>query len=188
VSASKTLLTADDLLKLPRGNGKRYELLDGEVVEMAPAGLLHGILVMRIGGRVDEFVSAHQLGFVVAAETGFFLRHGPDRVRAPDVAFIATERLPAGPLPSKFADFAPDFVVEVISPSDSASEFQLRVDDWLDAGTGVVWAVYPDLATVFIWRGRNQVERRSGDEELDAEPVLPGFRWKVGELFAVRRP
>ena len=82
----------------------------------------------------------------------------------------------------------PDFVVEVISPADPAGDFQQRVDDWLDAGAKVLWAVHSPSESVFIWRGRNLVERRSGDEELDAEPVLPGFRWKIGDLFAVRRP
>lgn len=80
-------------------------------------------------------------------------------------------------------EVVPDFVVEVISPSDSAAEFQRRIDDWLDAGVKVLWAIYPEAASVFMWRGRNQVERRSGGDERDAEPVLPGFRWKVTDLF-----
>jgi Uma2 family endonuclease len=184
VSVPRTSLTADDLLKLPRGMGKRYELLDGELVEMAPAGFLHGIIAMRAGAKVSDFVAEHRLGQVVAAETGFFLRRHPDRVRAPDVAFIAADRLPR-PFPSGYLDVIPDFVIEVISPTDTASDFQARIDEWLVAGVKVLWAIYPDIKTVFIWRGRDRVERREGEAELDAEPVLPGFRWKVNDLFQI---
>lgn len=183
MAVPQTLLSAEDLLKMPRGDGHRYELRDGELIEMSPAGLLHGKLVMRVGIKVGTFVDANNLGLVVAAETGFILRRNPDRVRAPDCAFIAADRLPPGPTASRYSEVVPDFVVEVISPNDTAAAFQQRVDDWLDAGVKVLWAVYPEVASVFIWRGRNQVERRSAADEIDAEPVLPDFRWKVSDLF-----
>lgn len=183
MSVAKSLATADDLLRMPRGNGKRYELVDGEIVEMAAAGLIHGIIVGRVATQVGGFVQAHQFGDVAIAETGFFLAHDPDRVRAPDVAFIAASRFAIGSLPAGFGEIIPDFVVEVISPTDSASDFQGRIDEWLDAGVKLVWAVFPSRKSIFIWRGRKQVERRSAGDELVAEPVLPSFRWTVDDLF-----
>jgi len=183
VSQTQTRLTAEDLLRLPTGNGKRYELLDGELIEMAAAGYRHGKDALRIGAIIRNFVVSHHLGDVVAAETGFTLRRNPDHVRAPDVAFIAAGRLPPGPDPVGFAEIAPDFVVEVVSPGDTATEIQERIDDWLRAGVKVVWAAYSVLKAVVVWRGVGNAERRAGDEEIDAEPAIPGFRCKVSDLF-----
>jgi Uma2 family endonuclease len=176
-----TRLTADDLLKLPRGKGKRYELVNGELREMAPAGYRHGKDASRIDSLIRNYVAPRRLGDVLGAETGFLLR--PDHVRAPDCAFVAAGRLPAGPDPVGYAQLAPDFVVEIISPGDTASDVQEKIVDWLQSGTFVVWAVYSSLREVVIWRGLGQAERKSGEDELDAEPAIPGFRCKVSELF-----
>jgi len=77
---------------------------------------------------------------------------------------------------------APDFVVEVVSPNDTARDVEERIDTWLQFGTLVAWALYPPR-TVYIYRGLDRVERRSADDELDAEPTLPGFRCRVSDLF-----
>src|SRR5689334_12992362 len=140
---TKALMTADELLRMPGESGKRYELLHGELRTMAPAGYQHGKVASAIDALVRDYVIAHKLGDVVAAETGFLLARNPDHVRAPDCAFVAAGRLPPGPGPVGYAELAPDFVAEVVSPGDSASEVQERVDDWLRAGTKVLWVVYP---------------------------------------------
>jgi Uma2 family endonuclease len=122
-----------------------------------------------------------RLGDVLGAETGFLLR--PNHVRAPDCAFVAAGRLPAGSDPIGYAELAPDFLVEVVSPGDTAADVQEKIDDWLQSGTKVVWAVYSSLRTVVVWRGSGRGERKSNDDDLDAEPALLGFRCKVSELF-----
>jgi hypothetical protein len=60
-----------------------------------------------------------------------------------------------------------------VSPNDTAAEVQDGVDDWLRAGPRVLWLLYPSNRNVLLFRGLDHVERRSGDDELDAEPVLP---------------
>jgi Uma2 family endonuclease len=177
-------LTADEFLCFQGEEDKLYELIDGDVIEVSPSpGPEHGGIVYIIGVIIGEFVRTHKLGRVYAAETGFQIRQSPDRVRAPDGAFVARGRLPAGPNPKRYFPFAPDFVVEVVSPSDSAQRIQDKVDDWLQAGTLVVWVVYPSGRSVMLWRGLDRVERRSQDDDLDAEPALPGFSCKVRDLF-----
>ncbi|MGH7588484.1 MAG: Uma2 family endonuclease, partial [Gemmatimonadota bacterium] len=65
----------------------------------------------------------------------------------------------------------------------TVSEIHGKVMDYLDAGTGVVWVVDPGSRSVTVYRSRDHVRWVTGDEELDGEPVLPGFRLKLSELF-----
>lgn len=162
---------------------KRYELVDGEIVEMSPPGGVHGETSLEAGAILRNYVRPKNLGVVYAAETGFIVRREPQLVRAPDVAFVARERLPEGRSPEGYVPLAPDFVVEVVSPNDSAKDVQARIDTWLKAGVKNLWAVYPATRVVMIHRGLDRIDRKSGDEELDAEPAVPGFRCKVSDLF-----
>src|SRR5690242_11576333 len=111
------LMTADQLLRLPRGR-QRYELVNGELRTMPPAGFEHGDLSMVAGGLLANFVRAHDLGRVVASETGFLLTSNPDTVRAPDVGFVSRERLVGVGRVRGYWTGAPDLVIEVISPND----------------------------------------------------------------------
>ena len=108
----KATLTAEELLRLST-TGRRYELVKGELWEMPPAGGRHGSVAMRIGIILGSYVRENELGEVFAAETGFILRRDPDTVRAPDAAFVARERLPAGELPAGYLEMVPDLAVEV---------------------------------------------------------------------------
>lgn len=176
-------MTAEELLQFSGEPGKRYELVDGELIEMAPAGAEHGSIAHRISRILGNYVFAHDLGDMYAAETGFLIRRSPDTLRAPDISFVSKERIPGGHNPEGYLKLAPDFVAEVVSPNDTAREIQQRIDEWLQAGASVVMVVYPESKTVFLWRGLNVVERRSVDEELSLEPTIPGFRCPVAELF-----
>ena len=82
------LISADELLELPRGQLRR-ELVQGKLKEMAPAGHRHGHIAHEIALSLGLHVKANKLGRVYAAETGFKLAVNPDTVRAPDVAFVS---------------------------------------------------------------------------------------------------
>jgi hypothetical protein len=101
--ATKTRLTAEQLWRLGTGDARR-ELVDGAVVETTPAGGVHGRLTGRMFRKLDEFVDLHGGGAVVTGDVGFVLAlsNDPERVRAPDVAFVSTARLPDGRLPESF--------------------------------------------------------------------------------------
>ena len=99
VPAQQTLMTAEELFELPNDDYK-YELVQGELIRMAPTGGEHGVLTVRIGRILDEYVEAHDLGICSGAETGFILQRNPDIVRAPDAAFIAKARIPETGIPA----------------------------------------------------------------------------------------
>ena len=176
-------MTAEALLKLPRGE-HRYELILGELKKMSPAGPRHGRIAMRIGSRIDQYVHQNNLGAAYAAETGFKLHESPDTVRAADAAFVAQSRIPAAGEPEGFWAIAPDLVVEVVSPSDSASMIQAKVSDWLTAGCSLVWVIYPDTQTVMVYHSTTDIRVLSAEEKLDGGQVLPGFSCPISELFS----
>src|SRR4051812_28964652 len=147
--AAPKLVTADDLLAM--GDIGRCELIYGELVMMSPAGAEHGIVALRVGSFLREFVDANGLGYVFAAETGFMISRTPDLLRAADASFVAKARIP-GPIPSGYIDGVPDLAVEVVSPRDTRREVAEKVDMWLANGTAVVWVVDPKPQTIVIRR------------------------------------
>ena len=181
--STKTLLTAEDLWKIV-ADGSRYELSKGELVPMTPVGIRHGQVVISFGSRLNQYVVERGLG-IVCTEVGFKLTRQPDTLRAPDIAFIARNRFPEGRIPEKFADFPPDLAVEVLSPEDTASDLLRKIEEYFGAGVPLVWVVDPATQTVTVYRSLQNVKILSADGELDGNEVLPGFRMKVAEIFAL---
>ena len=175
------LLTAEDLLAL-HSQGGRTELVRGRLVVREPAGVRHGVIAGKFGARLANFVEANALGVVVAAETGFKLASKPDTVRAPDVGFIRTARVPQ-PLPKGYAEVAPDLAVEVLSPDDRAGEVLAKVADWLGAGSRLVWVADPERRMVRVYRADGSESLVDADGSLDGEDVLPGFTCRVDALI-----
>jgi Uma2 family endonuclease len=175
-------MTAEELLRLP-DNGRRHELIDGELRTMPPAGSAHGDTAGSIHGHLSRFVSDHPMARVLAAETGFLLRRDPDRVRAPDVAFLSTQRIPREGLPAGYIPGAPDLAMEVVSPSDTGAEVLEMVDDWLRTGARMVWVVYPSPARLFVYWADGSVEQLGPDDEVQGGNMLRGSRMRVRDLL-----
>ncbi len=173
------LHTATDVWDRP-GN---WELVRGELREMAPPGGEHGVRTMRLGTRLSNFVEAKQLGTVFAAETGFLIAEDPDTVRGPDVSFIALARSPER-WPGGWIPICPDLVVEVVSPNDRIGEIEDKVADWLSAGVPLMWVVYPGSHTIQVHRPGEGVRILNETDALDGEEVVPGFTLPVREIFS----
>jgi Uma2 family endonuclease len=183
------IYTADDLWELSHSSeyeGKRLELSEGELIEMAPSGGKHGGIAIRYGRFVDEYVEDNALGYTTAAETGYILFKNPtgkDTVRAPDVGFVAAHRLPDG-LPDGFVPLAPDLAVEVVSPTDSADDIQSKLNDYLKYGVRMTVFVYPKSKTVNVHTPGKTIILTI-DDTLDGADVLPGFKLAVRDIFPV---
>ena len=74
-------------------------------------------------------------------------------------------------------------MVEVLSPSDRANKVQEKIRDWIDAGVRLVWVVDPKKQLVQTYREEGSQTTVAGDQTLEAEPVLPGFRCSLAEVF-----
>ncbi len=181
VSLHQTLTTADELLHAAIPD-KRSELVRGVLVVREPAGSTHGIVAMNLGAALAVYVKRAGAGAVFAAETGFKLATNPDTVRAPDVAFVARERLP--PWGARgFPALAPDLVVEVLSPDDRPGEVLAKVADWLSAGSRLVWAVDPERRHARVYREDGSEALATEQGTLEGEAVLPGFSCALQDVF-----
>ena len=175
---TKTLLTGEDLLRMP-DDGKRYELIRGELIEMTPPGETHGKCAARIGRLVDEFVEENDLG-TVGVESGFYLERNPDTVRGPDVWFISKDRLDPDTEIEGYCEIAPDLAVEIVSPNDTYTEVTEKVEEYLRAGVRLVWVVDPKSRTVTLYPGAHTIKK---ENLLTGGEVLPGFSVPISRLF-----
>ena len=178
----KTVFTSEELLRFPRAR-YRLELVKGKLYEMALSGGRHGYISANICAILSSYVQSTDLGCVFAAETGFTLQRNPDTVRAPDAAFVAKDRIPPGETPDGYLALAPDLAVEVISPNDRPRAVREKVADWLNAGTRLVWVIYPASRTVAVHRPPGSVEELGEADTLDGADVVPGFTCVLRELF-----
>ena|SRR5947208_1512729 len=176
-------MTADELLEMP-DDGYRYELVKGELIQMSPTGDEHGQVTVALTGPLHMHVKKHNLGRVYAAATGFKLESAPDTVRAPDIAFVSSERVEATGTLTGFRSGAPDLVVEVLSPSDRIGRVEAKVKQWLETGARLVWVVSPKLKTVTVYRSLWDIVALTEKDTLDGGDVVPGFQIKVADIFA----
>jgi Uma2 family endonuclease len=174
------LLTIEEFAHLP-DDGWRRDLVQGRVVREPPGGFRHGRIAARIVSLLYPFVCEHGLGEIVTAETGFVLFDEPPTVRSPDIAFVTRGRLSSEL--EDFAPLAPDLAIEIVSPSNTISEIHAKVIDYLEAGTRLVWVVEPRSRSVTTYRSREDIRLLTEAEEIEGQPVLPGFRTKVSKLF-----
>jgi Uma2 family endonuclease len=183
-TVTERLLTAEEFACLPDPtDGGRLELIEGRVVQMAPAGYPHGRRSGRIIARLDSFASAHDLGYGIS-EAGFRLRSAPDIVRVPDAAFVSAHRDTNN---DGYFEGAPDLAVEVMSPNDRERDVLTKVGEYLDAGAGRVWVVRAANRTVSVYSAGGDVFTLHSDDTLTSEHAgfsVEGFALPLAELFA----
>jgi Uma2 family endonuclease len=182
MATTERTVTAEELRQMPEPvDGSRYELFEGELIQMTPAGGRHGKCCGLIARVLVEYSKEHGAGHVATNDTGVFTERAPDTVLAPDVVYWSRQRLPE--MPEGFVEVPPDLAVEVVSPSDSQSYVHRKVLHYLDHGIALVWVVDPKTRTVTVYRSRRDVCILGEGEEITGGDVLPGFSSRVGEFF-----
>jgi Uma2 family endonuclease len=178
---TKELISGEDLLAIKTPG--RYELVEGEIVPMAPTGYLHGDVEGNFYLALKTFVRQHQVGKVMVGEVGIYTGRDPDTVRGADVLFVSHERY-AQVQSSSFLDVAPELVVEILSPDDRWSEVMEKLEEYFNIGVLLVWVADPKTQSVYAYRSLTDVRRFTSDQELPGDEALPGFSVPVAELFA----
>jgi Uma2 family endonuclease len=173
-------LTPEDVERASARDGKRYELIDGELKEKQ-VGFEALFIATRISERLNAHFYPHEGVSAVEAMVYCFTR--PNHGRKPDVAYVRINRLPSRTIPRGDLHIAPDLVVEVLSPGNSGVEVEEKLDEYLDAGVPMVWIVHPERRTIRIDRSDGTTRLFRATDVIENEPLLPGFRLMVDEVF-----
>lgn len=195
--ATKTLLTVQDLERTPKPlEGGGYELDEGELVYVSPNSLEQWEIIHRCYHLLKDFVDAQGLGLVVA-DTWFEIL--PRAVRAPDVAFVPSERL-SGIDPKHALKVIPALAVEVLGSSEPAlarkitleasarlagtpRDMTRRIRQYFEAGVQRVWVLDPDEREVDVYAPNEPLRTLTVKDTLEAPDILPGFSLSVSRLF-----
>ena len=147
----------------------------GELIILPQIGAISGNREADLNGFVWLWNRQTKLGKVFSSSTIFTLPNGAKR--SPDVAWIAKERWDALPLEEqeKFAKICPDFVIELRSRTDSLTQLQAKMEEYLVNGVRLGWLIDPMSQQVAIYRPNQAVEIISLPTTLSGENVLPGL-------------
>lgn len=175
-----TRVTAEELVAMP--DTELTELVDGEVVRTMPAQQRQGYYAAELHLAIGNFAKERKIGITGIAEVGYLVSRDPDVVRAPDVSYVSRERVPPEGPADGYWPFAPDLAVEVASPSESYANVLLKVEQYLAAGSRLVWVLEPETRTIAV-HARDGVRLLREGDTLDGGDVLPGFSLLVAVFF-----
>jgi Uma2 family endonuclease len=180
-----TGVTAHDLATLSE-DGYRYDLVEGNLIRVSPAGFRHGRLAAEVVYRLRAFLAEHgDLWVVVGPETGFRLAHDPDTVLGPDAAVVRRDRLPPAERQTGYLELAPDLAIEIVSPTDRWTTLSDKVEAYLSAGVPLVWVFEPSRRAVRVYNPQGERRLRADrGEVIDGADVLAGLRVPLATLFS----
>ena len=182
----RKLLTADDLLAMPR-DGYRHELVRGELISTPLPGLMHSIVNGDLGLRIGNFVEENDLPYLGGPIAAAYIEQNPDTVRAADYAIYSRQDLTDPPPDRGYVPgLVPVLAVEVISPGyRSAAAIAERVRMWLDAGVQLVAVAHIATREIVTYGSDGAEHTFTTGDTLTLEPILPGFACPVADIFAV---
>ena len=166
----------------------RMELTkDGELIVMSPTGGEAGERNFNLYIDLGIWNRQNRLGKAFDSSTIFTLPNGAKR--SPDVSWVTLSKWNSLTLKEKqgFSPLVPDFVIELVSPSDIRSQryedLQNKMQEYLDNGVRLGWLIEPSAKIVEIYRQDKQVEILNNPQTLSGEDVLPGFVLDLSEIF-----
>lgn len=172
--------TEEDLLRAPK---PICELIDGVLVEKA-MGDFESFLGQHVARLIGNHVEAAKLG-VVLGESGY-IRITVDQVRAPDATFVPWSEFPDGEVPQNeaFWSVAPGLIVEVLSPGNTKSEIDRKLNEFFSVGCKLAWVIDPRKKTAKVYTSAKKFKELDETGTLEGGKVLPGFKLKLADLFA----
>ncbi len=181
-------MSLEEFHQLPEDGRWVYELVKGRLVRMPHPSGGHGSIAGLLYFALQSFVRPRNLGYVLAAETGFVLEVGSEPTElAADAAYVRKDRAPTPGSQDWYKrwEVAPDLVAEVASPDQHRPEMATKARQWLAAGVRLGWVVWPTRHQVDVWLSGydTPVDTLTLEEHLDGLEVLPGFTLPVRDLF-----
>jgi Uma2 family endonuclease len=161
-----------------------YEVVDGVRVELPPMSTESTGIATLLTLALGSYGLSRNVGLPYT-EMLIKLPLNRDRSRKPDVIFVPFTTWPRGQrLPDTAAwDVLPNLCVEVVSPTDRASDLTTKVEEYLEAGVRQVWVVYPRTAVVHVFEVGGAMRRLTRADTLDGGTVLPGLSVPLADLL-----
>jgi Uma2 family endonuclease len=188
MSVASKLMTTEELLGLP-DNGSYRELIRGELREypMTTRGRPHCVAMTKLAFLLESWLEGQPSprGSVLTGDARVRLRRNPDTFVGADLTYSSPEQVARTDPNAAFIDEPPVLVVEILSPSDTIEDVADKVREYLEAGVALVWEVNPFYQSVTVHRPGAPLTVFSADQDLTAEPYLPGFRAPVAKVFEV---
>ncbi len=181
-TAIPVVLTLEEFGKLP-SEGARHEMNAGVLITLPPAKSLHSRIARSVLFALQAFLDKKAL-YEAFPEAGYILTQDPLTIRQPDVSVLSKDRIAATDAESYFQG-APDLAVEIVSPSDSVQDLQAKMNQYLAAGAGQVWVLYPKTKNVHVFSRTSALQILNENQILEGGDSLPGFSVSVAGLFAV---
>ena len=183
MATTTNLLNWEAFEQLP-DDAMHYELIEGELIALPPPKSGHTLAAKRMYDALTAV--ERQAECVTFIEAGYKLSHDPATWIQPDVSFIREPRVRATSLDGYFLG-APELAVEVISPSESASDVQRKVELLLKHGSLAVWVAYPRTKKVQVHLANGTSFSRGGTDKLTLNELLSGWELPVSVLFELSR-
>jgi Uma2 family endonuclease len=179
--------TEADVIQLLHGPERRIcELVDGTLVEKV-MGMRESFFAMGIVHFIATFLDDHPWGIVGGPDGPIRMLRG--NVRLPDVSYFPWDSLPNGDFEDgPIYETFPALAVEVLSESNTASEIARKIDELFEGGTQLIWVFDPREQTTVVYTAPDLFTELAPHDVLTGEPVLPGFRLPLAELFAKGQP
>lgn len=178
-------LTDDEFFALCQLNRDlRFERTSqGDIIIMPPTGAATGNRNAEITAQLRNWAKQDGTGAVFDSSTGFKLPNGADR--SPDAAWIKRSRLATltAEQKDKFLPLCPDFVVELLSPSDSLTVVQAKMAEYIENGSALGWLINPEMRQIHVYNPRKAVVVLEKVVEITADPELPGFVLDLREIW-----
>ena len=184
-TTTATKMTADEFYEWanrPENDDRRFELDNGEVVEMPSPSELHGLVCWLTSVIIGNYLFRRGSGYACSNDSGLLVRRNPDTVRGPDLMVFLESRT-ADEVSKKFSERVPALVVEVYSPSDRPGEYNRRIAQYHARGIPLVWVIYPEERAVSVCRPNEFPKFLDESDELTGNGVLPDFACRVRDLF-----
>ena len=157
---------------------------EGEIVIVPPAGMESDYRSLGVGGELRAWAKRDGRGKAFGCSVQFFLLNGA--ARSPDAAWMSNARL-ASVAPQerrRFAHTVPEFVIEVMSPSDRRAAAQRKMREWIENGVELAWLIDGDARTVHVYSAGRDPEVFSGIDEITGEGPVAGFVLDLREIWA----
>lgn len=156
---------------------------DGTIVLMPPTGGTAGNLTFRLYTHLAKCIDDGGGGFGFDSNTMFRLPNGAKRMS--DVAWVKGERHRSLTQEERdgIVPLAPDFVIEVRSPTDALDVLKNKMNEYVRAGVRLGWLIDPQTETVTVYRGDPSTETLNRPDVVEAETVVPGFTLPMARIW-----